>query len=223
MYGDTWGCGMLIRKDNLNRILPENPDLFMASDAATQGPHCLASSISALDQFFDGGLRFGELSEWGAPLGRGGRDIIIRYLTRRGIPAEDKHWCLWICGKTEVKVYPPAWMARGVDLSSIRFTYCSNPVRELKPVFMDPFFRVIIMDAPKHLSTEDCAFIAQRARANKQAIIMIRDHFLSPSQGNVWARLRLNCWQDEDGGRFHVRIIRGLSPRELSLAATIFD
>ncbi len=214
---------MLNENSSINSMLSDRARLYLASEAKQTNPHCLTSSVSSLDQFLDGGLRFGELSEWGAPLGRGGRGIIIRYLTRQGLANDEKHWCLWVCGKAGVDVYPPAWMARGVDLSRIRFAYASQLLRELKPVFMNPFFRVVVIDAPKKLSAEDCAFLAQRARANKQAIILIRDYFLSVKQGNVWARMRLNCWQDEDGGRFHMRMVRGLSPRELALDTSIVE
>jgi hypothetical protein len=105
----------------------------------------------------------------------------------------------------------------------VRFTYSDTPVRDLRPLFLDSFFRVIVLDVPRSVSMDDCAFLAQRARANKQAVIIVRDYFLSEKRGNVWAQLRLNCWQDEAGDRYHVRVIRGLSPRQLSLAADLLS
>jgi hypothetical protein len=204
----VWNRGVFV-------VMPikASSDEFLASQLPVQ---CLASRVNALDQFLDGGLRCGELSEWGVPLGRGGRDVILRYLAQRRSNTPS-FWSLWICGSTQVKIYPPAWLARGVDLGKIRFTYSSHPVRDLKPVFLDPFFRVIVIDSPRSLSLEDCAFLAQRARRHRQAILLLRDYFLSPKRGNVWAKLRINCWQDERDERIRLRVVRGLSPRELAL------
>lgn len=208
---------MRSQKHAVNQVLTQIPSLFMA-DVSEAPTRCLASSIRALDQFLDGGLRFGSLTEWGSPLGRGGREVILQYLQ---CAEHHKDWCLWVCGQQDVRVYPPAWSARGVELSKIRFTYSDHPVRDLKPVFLDPFFRVIVLDVTRSLSLDDCAFLAQRARANRQAIIIVRDYFLSEKRGNVWAQLRLNCWQQEDGKRYHIRVVRGLSPRQLSFPADV--
>ena len=208
---------MCPQKQTANSILTQNPELFVADVSEVRAPtRCLASSIGALDQFLEGGLRVGTLAEWGAPLGRGGRDIVLQYLARS---EQAQQWCLWVCGKRDVRVYPPAWSARGVALAKVRFAYSDQPVRDLKPLFLDPFFRVIVLDVTRGLSIDDCAFLAQRARANKQVIIVLRNYFLSEKRGNVWAQLRLNCWQDEDGARYHIRTVRGLSPRQLSLPA----
>ena len=64
---------------------------------------------------------------------------------------------------------------------------------------------------------EDCAFIARTARENNQAILLLRDFFLGSRRGNVWAKLRINSWQNLEDGQFHLKVVRGLSPRELSV------
>ena len=189
----------------------------------------LASGIEVLDDFLDGGLPRGAVTEWGAPLGRGGRDALLAWLARAtqgapparpgGVEAADSapSWALWVYGRTHLSIYPPAWLARGVSLQRMRFACSSKPLAELRPVFMDPLFRVIVLDAPRTFTDEDCAFVARQARANDQAVVLIRDAFIGPGRGNVWAKLRLNCWFEPAQQQYRLRVIRGLSPRQLAL------
>jgi hypothetical protein len=124
---------------------------------------------------------------------------------------------LWAYSRPQLDVYPPAWQARGVDLSRLRFACAASPVADLKPVLLSPFFRIVIFDAPQRFSAEDCAFIARTARANDQIVVVVRDAFLGPRQGNVWARLRLNSWYDAPSRQYRLSVVRGLSPRQLTL------
>lgn len=160
----------------------------------------LSSGISALDHFFDGGLPYGSVVEWGLPLGLGGHEIVLAFLAQAAqsqtTPSENPlnpKWILWSSGRPELTVYPPAWHARGVNLEYIRFAKSTKPVEDLKPLFLDPFFKIIVLDAPKDFSEDDCAFIARQARAHGQLILILRDFFLGPRRGNVWARYRVNC------------------------------
>ena len=110
------------------------------------------------------------------PLGTGGREVILAFLaqaTNQLAPC----WCLWVHSQPQMEVYAPAWLARGVNLSRICFAHTKNPVSSLKPVFLDSFFRVIILDMPSGLSREDEAFLVQKIRRQNQLIIIIRNFF----------------------------------------------
>ena len=198
---------------NTDRCL-EKDGVFRASSFKSLSSR-LPSDHPSLDALLEGGLRFGELSEWGMPFGCGGRQVILAYLAQA---TQSAQWSLWVSGKDQVEVYPPAWSAQGVSLKWTRFAYSKNPVQDLRPLFLDPFFRVIVLDAPSKFSGEDCAFLAQQARKYGQAVILLRDYFLSEKYGNIWARLRLNCWQEVTEKRFHLQVVRGLSPRRLSFS-----
>jgi hypothetical protein len=65
--------------------------------------------------------------------------------------------------------------------------------------------------------------MARRARVNGQVILLLRDFFLSPTRGNVWTKLRLNCWLDHSADQYQLQVIRGLSPRQLSLNADVLN
>ena len=187
----------------------------------------LSSNIRDLDGFFDGGLPYGSVVEWGVPFGLGGREVVLAFLSRTPRTV----WTLWISSKPQFTVYPPAWHARGVDLERIRFTCSSKPVEELKPALLDPFFKVIVFDAPRHFTDDDCAFIARGARARGQLVLILRDFLLGQRRGNVWARYRVNCWRPSQErmsqGRtrerhllqnrrsLYLRSVRGLASRQI--------
>lgn len=184
--------------------------------------YSLASSIPVLNETLEGGLRWGELCEWGCPWGCGGREVIIRFLC--SLPSDyqqQTNWCLWVQGQDDVNIYPPAWEAQGVDLAYIRFTSSQNPVKDLKPVFLSSLFKIIILDCPQTLSAEDCQFLARQARQYRQIIILIRNYFLSPKKGNIWAKLRLNCWRQHLSEKFFIKVIKGLSPRQISFGLNL--
>lgn len=129
-------------------------------------------------------------------------------------------WVLWAYSKAQLAVYPPAWQARGVSLERVRFAATSAPLAELRSAFMEPFFGLIVLDAPRSFTDEDCAFVARQARLNDQVILVARDGLLGPTtqaRANVWARLRLNCWFDPLTRQYHLQVVRGLSPRQLIL------
>lgn len=173
----------------------------------------LSCGISQLDEFFEGGIPLGAMTEWGAPFGQGGRELLVHWLGR----AIKDEWILWIHARAYLTIYPPAWYARGVALERIRFAVTADPLDDLRPVFLEPFFRVIVLDSPPLFGKDECAFIARRARAQGAAVILIRDDFLDAHHGNVWARLRVNGWYEPRSQQFRLRVIRGLSPRQLVL------
>lgn len=183
----------------------------------------LASGIPRLDQFLDGGLPQGAVIEWGVPLGRGGREVMLAWLARATNPqpmGAPPAWVLWAYSKAQLAIYPPAWQARGVALDRVRFAATSSPLAELRSAFLEPFFGVIVLDAPRSFTDEDCAFVARQARLNDQVVIVARDGLLGPAtqaRTNVWARLRLNCWYDHPTRQYRLQVVRGLSPRQLIL------
>lgn len=218
--------------------LPHSELSAMGVRPASGKPSALkmASGIRVLDDFLEGGLPRGAVTEWGSPLGRGGRDVLLAWLARatsgscgkNGHPAPleadaDPAWALWVYGRSQLMAYPPAWLARGVALERLRFASSPAPLSELRPVFLEPFFRMIVLDAPRTFSDEDCAFVARQARAHGQVVVLIRDGFLgdgggNASRGNVWAKLRVNCWYDPAAEQYRLRVIRGLSPRQVALS-----
>ena len=127
---------------------------------------------------------------------------------------EQRLWCLWVSARPQLHLYPPAWRAAGVDLRHLRYAHNGSPVRDLKSLFIDPFFRVVVIDNPTELSTGDCCFLAHQARKNHQLIVILRDHLLSPymtsgTNSNVWARLRFNTWRHPVSGAFESEFVRG--------------
>ena len=177
--------------------------------------HCrLSSGISRLDDFFEGGVPLGTVMEWGAPFGQGGRQFLVCWLAQ----AAKAEWILWVHARAYLSIYPPAWLARGLSLERIRFAVTADPLEDLRPVFLESFFRVIVLDSPPLLGRDECAFLARRARAQRALVILIRDECLDERRGNVWARLRINCWYEPRLQQYRLRVIRGLSPRQMTLA-----
>jgi len=93
---------------------------------------------------------------------------------------------------------------------------CDDPVKKLKPLFLDDTFKIIIIDSPKKLSRGDISFISVQGRANKQIIFLIRNYFLSPRIGNPFAHIRVNCSQNYKG-IYSVNFIKGKNLKEILL------
>lgn len=174
-------------------------------------PRRLRSCIEEVDTFLDGGLPFNGVTEFGMPLGKEGRLLLLRFLVNatRGLDM-DPIWTLWVSSHSDFRIFPPAWFARGVAPSRIVFTQSQSPAHDLKRAIINPFFKLIVLDSPRHFSRDDCFFINTQARHNQQLILLLRNFFLSNKQGNVWAKLRFNCWKQQNSGRFILRTIRGL-------------
>lgn len=199
----------------------------------------LGSGHPDIDRFLGGGLPVGALTEWGAPLGQGGRDLVLLWLAkacspsgRTALPAAWGHtapWILWAHSWPHLSIYPPAWQARGVRLEQLRCVCTPAPVTDLRPVFLEPVFRLIILDAPQRFSAEDCAFVARQARLNDQVVIVLRDSLLGvppPTRGGageqgggggIWARLRLNTSYDHGSQCYRLQAVRGLPAGVLTL------
>ena len=170
----------------------------------------LRTGISELDELFSNGVKPGKLIEWGLPQGRNGRIFPVLFL-RKEIPLT-----IWIYADLGLDIYAPAWAAHGVDLGRIFFLKCDDPVKKLKPLFLDDTFKIIIIDSPKKLSRGDISFISIQARANKQIIFLIRNYFLSPRIGNPFAHIRVNCSQSYKG-IYSVNFIKGKNLKKILL------
>lgn len=172
-------------------------------------PQALHSGIEALDDCVRQ-VRPGDLVEWGIPPGLNGRLIPLQLLKQQ-IPLS-----IWIYHHHGLGVFASSWISHGVDLQRLFFICSENPVRELRPLFLEDTFRRIIIDSPRRFSDGDMAFVSQQARKHGQIVFLIRHHFLSPKNGNPHANLRINTWQS--GKRsFSLQVIKGPATGRINL------
>lgn len=172
-------------------------------------PQELHSGIEALDECFKQ-IKPGDLVEWGIPPGLNGRLIPLQLLKHQ-IPLS-----LWIYHHHGLGVFASSWISHGVDLQRLFFICSENPVRELRPIFLEDTFSRIIIDAPRRFSDGDMAFVSQQARQHGQIVFLIRHYFLSQKNGNPYASLRINTWQS--GKRtFSLQLIKGSSIGRVTL------
>jgi hypothetical protein len=80
----------------------------------------ITSSICEFDLFLNGGIPTKALTELGMPLGQEARELLIPFIIN---VLSKGQYVLWISGHTDLKIYPPAWFARGVLPSKIIFAY----------------------------------------------------------------------------------------------------
>lgn len=169
----------------------------------------LLSGIDALDECF-ARVKPGDLIEWGIPPGMNGRLIPLQLLKQQ-IPLS-----VWIYHHHGLGVFASSWISHGVDLQRLFFICSANPVRELRPIFLEDTFKRIIIDAPLKFSTGDMAFVSQQARKQGQIVFLIRHYFLTAKRGNPHASLRINTWQS--GKRsFSLQFIKGPNSGRISL------
>jgi hypothetical protein len=114
------------------------------------------------------------------------------------------------------RCFASSWISHGVDLQRLFFICSANPVKELRPIFLEDTFKRIIIDAPLKFSTGDMAFVSQQARKQGQIVFLIRHYFLTAKRGNPHASLRINTWQS--GKRaFSLQFIKGPKSGRISL------
>ena len=169
----------------------------------------LHSGIDALDDCFRQ-TRPGDLIEWGIPPGLNGRLIPLQLLKQHIPPS------VWIYHHHGLGVFASSWISHGVDLQRLFFICSGNPVRELRPLFMEDTFKRIIIDAPRKFSSGDMAFVSQQARKQGQIVFLIRHFFLSEKRGNPYASLRINTWQSNQRS-FSLQVIKGPCNQRISL------
>jgi len=178
-------------------------------DGQGSGSPLLHSGIAALDELFRH-TRHGDLIEWGIPPGLNGRLIPLQLLKQQIPPS------VWIYHHHGLGVFASSWISHGVDLQRLFFICSPNPVRELRPLFLEDTFKRIIIDAPRKFSSGDMAFVSQQARKQGQIVFLIRHFFLSEKRGNPYASLRINTWQS---GRtaFSLQLVKGANRGRVSL------
>jgi hypothetical protein len=169
----------------------------------------LHSGIEALDELFRH-TRPGDLIEWGIPPGLNGRLIPLQLLKQQIPPS------VWIYHHHGLGVFASSWISHGVDLQRLFFICSENPVRELRPLFLEDTFKRIIIDAPRKFSSGDMAFVSQQARKQGQIVFLIRHFFLSAKRGNPYASLRINTWQSGKAA-FSLQLVKGAHNDRISL------
>ena len=169
----------------------------------------LSSGIAALDECL-AGVKPGDLVEWGIPPGFNGRLIPLQLL-KHDIPLS-----VWIYHHHGLGVFASSWISHGVDLQRLFFICSDNPVKELRPLFLEDTFKRIIIDAPGKFSSGDMAFVSQQARKQGQIIFLIRHYFLSQKRGNPHAAVRINTWQSGKHA-FKLQVIKGAVSSEVTL------
>ena len=181
----------------------------MLKQQMLEQPQELHSGIEALDECMSQ-IRAGDLVEWGIPPGLNGRLIPLQLLKQQ-IPLS-----IWIYHHHGLGVFASSWISHGVDLQRLFFICSENPVRELRPIFLEDTFRRIIIDSPRKFSDGDMAFVSQQARQQGQIVFLIRHYFLSQKNGNPHASLRINTWQS--GKRsFSLQVIKGPATGRVTL------
>jgi hypothetical protein len=199
--------------------LAQIQNLRPASQFADSSRSIFPSNIKRLNDFVDGGLEAGSIAEWGLPFGQGGRLLPASFAAAVSSCPRNPRMVLWISCKPGLQIYPPAWAALGVNLTSFRVAHSADPFHELQAVFLSPVFSMIVIDSPRQADNDVLAFLARQARLNQQLMFVLRDQLLSSGNGNVWARYRLNSWQESQNGRHCLQVIRGYSPRQISFDA----
>lgn len=168
----------------------------------------LKSHHLLINQALQGGFRAGSLVEWGLPPGKRGYEVLLSFLT------SETPLSLWVY-EGSLKIYPPAWIARGVRLNRIHFAKSKEPLRELRPALTEPLFGLLVLDQPTGLRREDFAFLQKQARLIRQTLFITRPYLLSHQNGNPMVRYRLNAWYDHWKQHFCLNILKGgdvLSP-----------
>lgn len=173
----------------------------------------LVCGIDKLDKLFST-IKPGDVIEWGIPPGLNGRLIPLQFL-KQDVPTS-----VWIYHHHGLAIFASSWISHGVDLSRLYFICSANPVRELRPLFLEDTFKRIIIDSPKVLTNGDLAFITRQARQQRQIVFLIRHYFLSQKKGNAHASLRLNTWQGQ-GGEFSIQVIKGARAGRIKIPSKV--
>lgn len=211
------------RQQVLEELVSEHTQLYCGTmkvqKASPASAERLHSGISEIDSFLQEGLLTESLTEFGMPMGKEGRLLLMPFL--RKLTASPQGWVLWAASHEDYQVFPPAWYAFGISPERMVFTESSRPVRDLKQAFLQPFFQLIVLDSPQKLTRDDLVFIHQSAEKHHITIWLIRPFFLSNRQGNIWARLRINSYIDRQQ-RLILKAVRGLSMKTCRIDVSTF-
>lgn len=170
----------------------------------------LLSKISALDEALGGGLPVGGLTEWGMPMGREARPLLLAFLRALTHKATNS-LVLWVDNHKDLRVFPPAFYAHGIKPECLVFTTSKAALKELRPALLRPLFKVIVLDTTEKFTIKDCLFLSRCARQNHQSIVLLRNFFLSNRHGNIAACLRINAWRNSHSNYWTLQVIKGPS------------
>ena len=149
------------------------------------------------------------MTEVGIP--HAGRKVILSSLN-----PEKK--IIWISNsKSNTTFFPSGWT--DLSLDKIFFLKIENVIKDAKPVFLQPCFDTIVIDGFRNLRDDDLAFMAIQARAHKIQIILVRDFFLTPNIGNIWARSRFNIFYNPKLNTFKIQTVRGIFSKKYEVRA----
>lgn len=185
-----------MQRENFGLKRASELDLELASERR------LSSKIESFDSWLGGGIPFGQMTEWGLPSGHDARKIILRFLT------QENFYSLWVYPEEDLEIYPPAWVSQKVDLQKVFFVKCDDPIRRLRPVFLENTFKLIILDGLK-IKRGALAFLAHQMRRNQQSLFLLRKYLLNSRTGNPHSPLRLNAFWRSDLQRHEIESIRG--------------
>jgi len=195
-----------------DQVMAQFPIQFATQLETVTSQTKIPSVNHQLTQFLGGGIPKGAITEMGIPVGFAGRSIVADFVSH----VTQTDLCLWVNGHSDMRLYPPAWISRGVNPLKWVVANSDSPVRQLKASLMQPIFQLLVLDMESHqLSAEDIAFISIQARIHRYAVVVIRPFLLSNRQGNSWAKLRLNVTPNHK--QLHLSVIKGLSERQLTI------
>jgi hypothetical protein len=195
-----------------DQVMAQFPIQFATQLETVTSQAKIPSVNPRLTQFLGGGIPKGAITEMGIPVGFAGRSVVADFVSH----VTQTDLCLWVNGHSDMRLYPPAWISRGVNPLKWVVANSDSPVRQLKASLMQPIFQLLVLDMESHqLSAEDIAFISMQARIHRYAVVVIRPFLLSNRQGNSWAKLRLNVTPNHN--QLHLSVIKGLSERQLTI------
>lgn len=164
----------------------------------------ITSGFKLVDEALAGGLKLGNVVEFGIPEGQSGRRFVLQFLIHK------KPKTLWIYNSSNSRIYPPSWESLGVDLNQTFFVSSPSCLADLKQVFTSRFFDLIIIDQKKNPSRDEWTFFSLQARRMNKLIIVIKPSRLRISSGNPFAKTRANVWFDFSDQHYQMEPIKGI-------------
>ena len=187
----------------------------ISSASSLTTPNSWSCDHDEQQKLFPKGIQAGLLYEWGFGFGAGAYQLILPWVKS----VSRQHHVLWVSPNSSMQLFPPALAAFGVSLENFRSAQTDEPVRELQAVFLEDCFQLIVLDRPQGLRKQDLAFIAARARKNRQVVFLLRPYLLRSSIPNPWASVRLNARFLSHRRLYLLEAIRGLPERQALIAS----
>jgi hypothetical protein len=142
--------------------------------------------------------------EWGAPHGAWGRVAPARVIQSLGQPF------LWILDRADLQVNAAFWESLGFDLQRSHFICEIESLRTFKMVLQEGVYGVVVLDTKKNLRSGDWSFVSQIARQKKVMPFVIRPFYLTPRNGNPFAKHRWNSFYSFEEHSLRLKCVKGL-------------